>query len=71
MHVDRAPGLVAGMADIFQWTLDTIWLAGETQFTPVPDDLVREQNPAVPGNDLHQSLLDLLGLALLCQFQPA
>src|SRR5579871_5134326 len=65
MHVDSAPRLVAGVAEIFQRAIDALGLAGITQLAPVPDDLMREQNPFVARDHLHQILLNVFGIVFL------
>ena len=53
MNLDRAPGFVGGVADIFQRAVDAFWFAGDAEFAAVPDDLVREENPLLARDDAH------------------
>ena len=53
VDVDRAPGFVGGVADIFEETVDAFGFAGDAEFAPVPDELVGEENPFFPRDDAH------------------
>src|SRR5579862_9390822 len=71
MHVHGAPCFVPGVADIFQGALGALRFAGDAEFAAVPDDLVREQDPLLAWDNLHQVLLDLHGFVLRGQFKTA
>ncbi len=64
VHLDRAPGLVAGVADVLERTLCTIRFTREAELPSMPDDLVREQNPTFARDDFHQVLFDFWGIVL-------
>lgn len=55
-----APCLVRGVAEGFERAVGAARLAGDADLASVVDELVRELNPVVAGDDLHQLLLDLL-----------
>src|SRR2546425_8870021 len=59
------------MTNIFERTIYTLRRSRKTQSAPVPDDLMREENPLLSRNDLHQVLLDLLWIVVLRQFQSS
>lgn len=42
VNLDRAPGLICGVADIFQKAIDALGFAGDAELASVPDDLVGE-----------------------------
>jgi len=42
VDLDRAPGLIARVADILQRTIDAFRPARNAQLAPMPDELVRE-----------------------------
>lgn len=71
MNLDGAPRLVSGVADVFQKTIGAFRLAGNAEGASVQDDLVREDNPLVPRDDAHKVLLDVLGIVVGGQLQPA
>src|SRR5690349_8861447 len=67
----RTPGLVGGITDVLQRTVHAFRTAGNAQFASVPDDLVGEQSPLFPWNDLHQILLDPFWIVVARKFQAA
>jgi hypothetical protein len=42
VDLDSAPGLVGGVADVFEWAVGAFRAASDAQFAAVPDDLVGE-----------------------------
>jgi len=54
------PGLVFGVTEGLEVAAVALGLAGVADLAAVMDDLVREADPAVVRQDLHQLLLDLL-----------
>src|SRR5579863_1056527 len=64
VHVHGAPGFVGGVAEIFEGALGALWLARDAEFPPMPDDLMRKQDPLVLRDHLHQVLLNLLRIIL-------
>jgi len=71
MNLDRAPGFVGGVANIFQRAIDTLRLACDAEFASMPDDLMGKENPFLAGDDAHQILLDFLRIIVGRQFQAA
>ena len=71
VHVDRAPGLVGGVAEVFERTVDTLGLARDAELASVPYDLVGKKNPLLARDDAHQVLLDLLRVIVRGQLQAA
>ena len=71
MQFHRAPGLIGGMADIFQQAVDTFGIARDAKFASVPNDLVSKQNPFLARDNAHQILLDLLRIIVGGQFEAA
>src|SRR5579863_8668926 len=53
----------------FQRAIGAFGFAGDAQAAAVPDDLVREQDPFLPRDYLHQVLLDFLGIVLRGEFK--
>src|SRR5690349_3642327 len=70
MPVHRAPRLVFCVADIFQGAIGTFWRAGNAQLAAMPDDLVRNENPLLTRDHIHQIFFDFLRVIILGQFQP-
>src|ERR1700691_5689184 len=70
MHLNRAPRLVAGVADDLQQAFNAFWLAGNAQLPSVPNDLMREQNPFFARDNAHQILLDFLRIGIDSQLKP-
>src|SRR5664279_4529175 len=71
MYLQRAPRLVGGVAEVLQRTIGALGFAGDAQRATVQDDLVRETNPLVARDRLHQVLLDLLRILVFRQLQAA
>jgi len=71
MHLHRAPGLVRGVAYIFQRAVYAFGLAGDAEFASVPDDLVGKENPFLAWDHAHQILLDFLRIVVRGQFEAA
>src|SRR5579864_7492648 len=65
------PGLIRGMAKVFQVTLSAFWFAGDADSTSVVNDLVGKINPLLAWEHLHEVLLDSLRIILAGQLQPA
>src|ERR1022692_4569456 len=64
-------GLIFRIAGRIQQTFRAARLAGLAECAAMVDNLVREEYPAVLRDDLHQVLLDLAGIGLSGQIQPA
>src|SRR6184192_2663017 len=69
MDLYRAPGFVRRMADILEQTIRTLRPPRDAKLSPMPDHLVSEVGPFFARDDLHQILLDLLGIVLARKFQ--
>src|SRR5690349_14782424 len=54
VHLHRAPRLVPSVTDILQQTLRALRIPRKAKPPPMPDDLMREQNPLFWRNDFHQ-----------------
>src|ERR1700751_1006111 len=63
-------GLIFRMAKRLEIAIDTSWAASYAYAAAMPDQLVRELDPPVLRQNLHQVLLDLFGFGVLCEFQP-
>lgn len=63
------PCLVFGAAQLFEVAAIALGFAGIANLSAMVDDLVREGDPVILGNDLHQLLLDLLGGVAFGQFE--
>src|ERR1041384_2956210 len=71
MHFHCAPGLVAGVANVFEQAVGAPGAAGDAQFASVPDNLVREQSPALARDHAHQVLFDLFRIFFPGQLQAS
>lgn len=71
MHFHRAPGLVGGVAEVFEGTVDALGLAGNAEPASVPDNLVGEENPLFAWDDSHQVSFDFLRVSLRGEFEAA
>lgn len=71
MHRHRAPGLIGGMAEVFEGAVDALGLAGDAEPASVPDDLVGKENPLFAWDDSHQVLFDFLRIILRGEFEAA
>src|ERR1700691_2594643 len=69
MHLHRTPGLVGGVAEVFEGTVNALGLAGDAKLASVPDDLVRKENPLVAGDNTRQVLLNFLRVIVRGQLE--
>ena len=58
VDIHRAPRFIGRVANIFQLALRAFRLAGYAKCSSMPDYAVREVDPLLAGNHLHQILLD-------------
>src|SRR5471030_602747 len=66
---DQLRRLIPGVAQRVQPAPRALRIPGHAQRPPMQNDLVREENPLLPGNDLHQVPLDLHRVAVLCEIE--
>jgi hypothetical protein len=66
----RTPRFIRRITKFLKRTVHTLRLPGHTNLPPVMNQLMRERNPSILRNDLHQVLLHLLRSCLLGQLQP-
>ena len=71
MNLHCAPGLVRGMADIFQQAVGAFRTPRNAKLAPVPDYLVGEPGPLLARNDLDQILFDFFRIVVAGQFKSA
>lgn len=57
------PRLVRSIAECFQRAVGTARFACDADFAAVMNELMRELDPVIAGDDLHQVLFDLFGIA--------
>lgn len=57
-----APGFVGSVAEGFEGAVGTARFAGDADLASVMDEFVRELNPVILRNDLHQFLLYFFGI---------
>src|SRR5260370_16864929 len=69
--VEELHRFVFRIAKRFEIALDAHRFAGLTDFAAVPDQLMGKQDPFFLRDDLHQVLLDLLGIFVPGQIEPA
>lgn len=71
MSLDGTPRLVLGMAERLKRAFSAFGLTRNAELPPMVDDLVREADPAVSRQHLHQVLLDVAGVVGFREFEPA
>src|ERR1700683_253750 len=69
MHLHGAPGLVGGVAEVFEGAVYAPRLAGDAELASVPDDLVGKENPPFARDNAHQVLLDFLRVTVRGEFE--
>jgi hypothetical protein len=68
MLFDGGPRFIFRVTDIFQRTFRALGIAGNTDGTSVMNYLVREEDPTVARDDLHQVLFDSRRIIVLREF---
>src|SRR5690348_15261129 len=71
MYLYRRPSLVFSVAERLNRAVCATRLPRDAEIASVMNHLVREQYPAILRDDLHQILLDLLRLVVLCELPAA
>src|ERR1700731_2827906 len=71
MYFHRAPGLIGGMADVFQKAIHALRFARNAELASMPDNLMGEENPLLARDDAHQVLLDFLWIIVRGEFETA
>src|SRR5258705_5892650 len=66
----RTPRLVRRITNLLQRAIHALWLPSHTDLPPMMNQLMRECDPTIRRNDLHQIPLHLLGTSLASQLQP-
>src|SRR5579862_4949230 len=69
VDLDGAPGFVGGVAKILQRAIGAFRTPCDAQRAAVQDDLVREEDPLVTRDHVHQVPLDLLRIGVSGQLQ--
>src|ERR1700688_1358522 len=62
--------LVFRIANSLQVTFHATGFARLADAPAMPDQLMRKNDPLVPRNNLHEVLLDFLGIRVACEVQP-
>jgi len=71
MHFHRAPGLVGGVAEVFEGTVDALGLAGNAEPASVPDKSGGRRESTFRVDDSHQVSFDFLRVSLRGEFEAA
>ena len=71
VNVDRGPGFVGSVAEVFKRTLGTFRLARDADAAAMMDDLVGEVDPLAAWDDVHEVLLDFSRVGVFRQLKAA
>src|SRR5689334_1424870 len=69
VNLDRRPGLIRRMAERFKPALGALRFARNADRAPMPDYAMREVDPLVAGDHVHQVLLNLNGFVIAGKFK--